>query len=416
MHASVKNRRSGTDRINFILDLVRGIIKFMDISTRKLLNIIKSGITKEKININTDFNISEFMELIEKHHISTMVYNGIYNCIVTISEKYKNILFKNALQEAVINGKQLGLIKDLRTLFNNNKIDYVFLKGSVLKELYPTPETRRMGDIDVLIRVEQYEKIRKVLLDNGYQELGETNHELKWQKDRILIELHKTLMPTYNIDFHSYFGNGWKLVKCKEQYEYDFNNEDKFIFLFTHFAKHYRDAGIGIIHICDLYLYLSKINLDFTYIDKQLKELNLYKFYCNIKSVLNVWFENANSTEMTDYITDVILNSGVYGRYDNKVISNELKRKQRFNSYKKGRIYYFIRLIFPTYESMLQKYPILKRCPLLLPFMWISRIFRIIFKDRERINERKNDISIISDEKVDNYNIHLKYVGLKYDF
>ena len=135
----------------------------MDVSTRMLLNIIKLGITKEKFNVDIEFNISEFMELIEKHHISTMVYNGLYKCGVTIPEKYKNILFQIALQEAVINGKQLGLIKEIRTLFNNNEIDHVFLKGSVLKELYPTPETRRMGDIDVLIRVEQYEKIIKSL-------------------------------------------------------------------------------------------------------------------------------------------------------------------------------------------------------------------------------------------------------------
>ena len=388
----------------------------MNNEIRDFLNLVKSGTTNVSAKISKEFNIEQCMELINKHHITTMIYNGLYKCNVKISDTYKNMMFQIALQEAVISSRQLDLIKHLKELLNKNEIDHVFLKGSVLKALYPTPETRRMGDIDILIRVEQYEKLKKLLQSDGYIELMETDHELKWRKNGLLIEFHKTLMPTYNKDFHKFFGTGWEIVKPKSKFEYDFNDEDKFIYLFTHFAKHFRDAGIGIIHLCDLYIYTSKTQLDYTYIEKCLKELKLYDFYKNIRKVMGVCFENEKETELSDFILNVILNSGSYGLHEKNVISNELKRKQKFNSYSKGRLYYFYKQLFPSLSGMKRRYPTLKKYPFLLPYYWICRIFRILFKENEKIEEKRQDNSIITDDEVQAYKEYLNYVGLDYNF
>ncbi len=92
----------------------------------------------------------------------------------------------------------------------------------------------------------------------GYLPGVESNHEYVWDKKNMLhVELHKMLIPSYNKDYYAYFGDGWRLAKKYDGSEFKMSDEDTFVYIFTHFAKHYRDAGIGIRHITDIYVYLK---------------------------------------------------------------------------------------------------------------------------------------------------------------
>ena len=124
----------------------------------------------------------------------------------------------------------------------------MLLKGTLLKEMYPKKELRAMGDADILIKTEQYDKIKPIMQGLGFEERTESDHELIWRKPQLLLELHKKLIPSYNKDYYAYFGDGWQLGKPNSNFPHRFemSDEDQMIYLFTHFAKHYRDAGIGI--------------------------------------------------------------------------------------------------------------------------------------------------------------------------
>jgi hypothetical protein len=101
--------------------------------------------------------------------------------------------------------------------------------------------------------------------------------------------------------------------------------EDTFVFLFTHFAKHYRDQGIGIKYVLDFYFFKKKNpDLNIAYMEKELEKLQLHEFYENIMLLLQVWFEDAPSTELTDYLTDKIFFDGVFGRAELNIISDGL--------------------------------------------------------------------------------------------
>ncbi len=383
---------------------------------RDFINIIKSGITQQKESVSADFGIDGFLRLISEHHITAMIYHGLHNCGIAVEEATKNLLLKSVVSQMTLDEKQRGTLSEIRSLFNENSIDYIVLKGSTLKEFYPSPEMRVMSDIDVLIKLRQYETIKKLLKSNGYEEIKETNHELIWKKDGVFIELHKILMPTKNKDFHAYFGDGWKRAVLKEKNEYTFNNEDMFVYLFTHFAKHYREAGIGITHICDLHLYLKETDIDEEYADLELKKLGIYDFYINIKKTMDVWFGEAKDSEITDFITNVIFSSGAYGVYDNFLASTAIREENEYGSYIKGRVFSFLRTLFPTFESMKKRYEALGKLPYLLPVFWIIRLSHIFFKEKTKVENKLNDICAISDKKVREYRESLQYVGLRYNF
>ena len=238
------------------------------------------------------------------------------------------------------------------------------LKGAVLKKLYPKPEMRVMGDGDILIKSEQYEIIREAMQSLGYTEFIESDHEFIWNKPNIHIELHKRLIPSYNKDYYFYYGVGWKFAKPDAGSCCKMSDEDTFVYIFTHYAKHYRDGGIGIRHITDLYVFLtSNPKLDKKYIETELNKLGLLKFYKNTINTIDVWFNNKQANDISDFITDRIFESGSYGTYVSHILSGAVKSS---NFGKNAKFKKVFNLIFPPYNDMSRKYLVLKKIPLLL--------------------------------------------------
>lgn len=73
-----------------------------------------------------------------------------------------------------------------------------------------------MGDANILIRVEQYDKMVPIMESVGFTAVLESDHEPIWKFVAFYLELHKCLIPTYNKDYYAYFGNGWKLTKVRQ--------------------------------------------------------------------------------------------------------------------------------------------------------------------------------------------------------
>jgi len=303
--------------------------------------------------------------------------------------------------------------------FDKNRIDYLPLKGTLLKNMYPKTEMRVMSDADILIRTEQYDRIWPIMVELGYNLKVESDHEFVWKKQNIVIELHKRLIPSYNKDYYAYYGDGWRLgnASSDDTTRYTMSAEDEMIYLFTHFAKHYRDAGVGIKHIVDLWVYKTNTKaLDNDYIIKELKKLQLDVFYKNVMDTLEVWFNNGSATEETKLITQIIFNSGVYGTHKNHILSAAVKTTKTLGTSQKTRAKRIIDTIFLPYSSMVEKYKILNKVPILLPFMWVVRWFEAIFIRKGSIEYNQQRLKILSAENINDYQSALNFVGLDFNF
>ena len=75
------------------------------------------------------------------------------------------------------------------------------IKKNVMKDIYPKQEMRSMGDADILIRAEQYDKIVPILKNNGFTFVKESSNELCWEKLPFYIELHRYLVSPSHKDY-----------------------------------------------------------------------------------------------------------------------------------------------------------------------------------------------------------------------
>ena len=65
---------------------------------------------------------------------------------------------------------------------------------------------------------------------------------------------------------------------------------------------------------------------------------------------------------------------------------------------------------------MCEKYPVLKKAKILLPFFWVYRLAEAVFKKRKKIRAHQKDIDLTSDENVSEYKKMLNAVGLDFNF
>ena len=301
-----------------------------------------------------------------------------------------------------------------------NGIDHMLLKGTSLKHLYPSSELRLMSDIDILIRESQYEAIRPIMTAFGFKQTSEADHELTWKKaPKLTVELHTRLIPSYNDDYYEYYKNAWEHavpvadVPCR----FAMPHEDEYIFIFTHMTKHYRDGGIGVKHLVDLWLYAERHpDLDLAYVKRELEALDLFVFYENIVRTLETWFASALPDAITEHITERVMQSGVFGRVEKGTAAKAARVSARRSSSVAGtRVREAIRSVFMPLSSMQRKYPVLKKIPILLPVFWVVRLVNALIFRRKNVRRIAKYIAKINESDVGDYNRELALVGLRYD-
>lgn len=385
-----------------------------------ILTLIKSAITGEKYLLPDSFEFIEACQFGINHHITGMLYYGAKNCSVVIPTKLREKLLQVAGRIVIQSEQQISEAKRVFDSFEQNNIAYLPLKGIVLKHLYPSTDMRPMGDIDVLIRNSDIEKINGLMKLHNYTLHGISDHEYVWKKGKYLtFEFHKYLIPSYNKDYFAYYGDGWNLArKSKESNnKYILSNEDLYIYLFTHFAKHYRDGGIGLKHIIDLWVFSrSYPDLDFEYIHNELSTLLLLEFYNNVHSLIIAWFEDGAHTDITELIGDVIINSGAFGTRCRQLTARITKVQKSTGDVHSAKRFQVIKKVFPSLSKMRLNYHSLEKTPFLLPFFWIERWFTVLIFRRDNIKTVIQDSKLVTDELVCDYQAHLEAVGLDFNF
>lgn len=377
----------------------------------RLISVVIFG--GEYPKAHADINWENILKISLAHNITNIVGYAIINGKYEVSEQIKKQFEKKVIERLCVSTNQNNEIEKVLKIFEEKNISYMPLKGIILQDLYPQKDMRTMADADILIKSTQYDDARNVLDDLGYEFLSESDHEFNYiKKPYMHIELHKHLIPSYNDDLYQYFGDGWKRAKlCSGgSSRYELSKEDNFIYLVAHFAKHYRDSGIGIKSVIDLWIYLKKypnMNMDFIY--SELERLNLKTFFDNLLRLINGWFEDGPMDELTSLMTVFIINSHTFGTMKNKMSAKSIRENKNIEDAERFK---YLRTVFPNFAKMKLIFPVLGKYPILLPFFWVYRVVRFVLFRRDRIEKNIQGVNSIDVNNIKEYNNHMKMVGI----
>lgn len=355
---------------------------------KSLLEIMKCFLNEKECTIHNDIDENKLYRLAKINGVSNFLQNWAQKYCK--SEQIKKQIDKDYTTQIVKDTNQnIEVEKILRTLEENN-IKTLVVKGVLMKDIYPQNYMRQMCDIDILVNDIDFKKTTKIMQNMGFKKFhNEEKHLIFLKPPFIIVELHRKLILQKDIVGYEYFNHIWSSCIKYKNYQniYQLDLENAYVFCIVHLLVHFKFMGIKIKDILDVYLYNKHYHdlLDYDKLDKIFKDLHIPDFAENIKNIAYKWF----GTDKIDDFNEIeifILN----GSNLNNSVNYSLGEST-------GKVNYLIKLLFPEMKIMKEKYPILEKFPPLLPFMWITRIFKNITPNAIPFKQRFNTIKLIKE-------------------
>ena len=310
----------------------------------------------------------------KQHDILHLLVLGLKkNGLLTENEKSLH----NQIFQAVYRYEQLQYELDsLCEALEKAQIPFLPLKGSVLRKYYPEPWMRTSCDIDILVHVEDLEKATAYLVDTlEFRKEGKNSHDVSlFSPTGIHLELHYDLVEDDRANSAAkVLENVWDRVVKRDGSEYHYEMPDELFYFYhiAHMAKHFENGGCGIRPFIDLLVLNNQVEFDKEKRQSLLEEGGLSKFGSQVELLSEIWFGNAEHTEITGQIQDYILKGGVYGTNENRIAVQQQKQGGKFK--------YALSKIFLPYDVIKFHYPVLEKHKWLMPFMQVRRWCKLIF-------------------------------------
>ena len=185
-----------------------------------LLDLLRAAMGKEnkiehkdanKIERKTDCDWERLLHLAESHAVTAMLYDVLEEQTGTAACIWERVQ-KSAQITVLSNYRLLFLTAYVTDYLGQYGIAAVTLKGAATAVLYPVPEYRKSGDVDLLIPLEsEYKRALRLLQQAGFladEEQLALHHTDLRNAEGISIELHHTLAdPFENQKVNEYLKN-----------------------------------------------------------------------------------------------------------------------------------------------------------------------------------------------------------------
>ncbi len=337
-------------------------------------------------------------EYIFKKSIEQNITGLLYPALSKVADnlnfdaEFKTKWQNQMLKTIAFSGSQYSEFKKIYKLLKENNINIVGLKGCVIRNIYPVPELRTMGDFDIVCSEADIYAIRDLFAKNGYDVVNDV-YGIICKKNIFYWEVFYSIKDEFRINTKKWNENiindttTIKGINCP-------NHTLFFLHLIVHTAKHFLREGAGIRNLCDIALFYKtySVVIDFDFVQKAVDEQGATKIYNYIMNAISKYFR-LNVKEYTQYISDnkidcffeYSLLNGIFGKNDNKLISQVSKNE---DNYIKG----YRKILFPSVKILSIRYRYLEKYPFLLPFAWINRLFRALFKWKYSAKELIKDM------------------------
>ncbi len=291
---------------------------------------------------------------------------------------------EKAIRKNIILDAERGKI--LRRL-EAEKIWYMPLKGSILKDWYPKLGMRQMSDNDILCDGSQRAHIKDLMLEMGFTcaHFGKANDDSYYKPPVCNFEMHNELFTSSHIgNLHGYFDNiKERLIKDdNNEYGYHFRTEDFYLYITAHEYRHLTTGGTGVRTLVDTYIFMQKYNdtLDWDYLNTELQKLGIADFERSNRELAMKVFSMKPLTSDDKEQLDLYVISEVYGKSEN-IVKNAIKYRAKGSKFK----YVWFRF-FPPLSFLESSVPWVKKSKLLIPAAYIYRFFRGAVVSQEKVD------------------------------
>ena len=313
---------------------------------------------------------------------------------IEITEAFRERLEKERLLAIYRCEQMRHALAEISAALEETGLDYIPLKGSVLRAYYPYESMRTSCDIDVLVRKSDLKSAVGALEDRGYTKTGSYFHDVwLYSPSKVHLELHFSICE--NIEkLDAILDGAWEYAHSVGGHSYAFDDAFFIFYTFAHMSYHLLGSGSGIRSLLDIWVMEHRMNLPYTLAKELLERAGIYKFAEEISALSEKCFGEKNDAVLDDPLLIYVLNGGTYGSSENGAAVQKARDKSRLR--------YFLKRIFLPYKDMKISYPVLRKLPILLPVLWVVRWAKALFGGKRKgfVSEMK-EFGKTSDEKIE---------------
>lgn len=284
------------------------------------------------------------------------------------------------------------------------RIWHVALKGAILALMYPEFGMRQMSDNDVLFDASFRQEVHDWFVEQGYnvESFQKSNHDKYLKKPIYNFEMHTALFrESEQPGFTRYYLTikDRLLLVSGKKYEYCMTDEDFYLYLLAHEYKHCCNSGTGLRSLVDLYVFDREKVLNRSYLEEELKELDLFTFEKEMRELAEkVFVPELNIDALSEkelVILKELLFNHTYGTLAKHYKSRMKKMQSGGNKITmKIKFQYLMRRLFPDkayMETWCQEFePYLFQHRWLMPVAPIWRIIRRSVEKRKQVLKELN--------------------------
>ena len=345
------------------------------------------------------------------HDVGHLIADALDKLALLPKDDIKNKML-NERRKAVFRFEQLDYeTHEIVHVLEEEKIPYVLLKGAVIRKNYPQPWMRTSCDVDILVKKDDFERATNAVVEKlDYKAMPQGGHDISlYSAGGTHLELHYALFDDFRYGKAlNVLDRIWEYTYRLDEntYAYALLDEAFYFYHIAHMAKHFEEGGCGIRSFIDLY-YLDHVwEYQTEKRDTLLEEGDLLKFANGMRALTRTWFCKQPYTELTKMIETYILEGGVYGTMDNRVVLQQTKSGSRIK-------YFFSRIWLP-YDLLKHESKTLQKHKWLLPFYQVRRWFRMLFQGRMRMRMKEMDKATnVSQEQTRQAQQMLEELGLE---
>lgn len=345
-----------------------------------LVTLCRAYLEGESITVSNGVDFDKLYRLSNRHNLSAIVF-AVLNTSRNKDDIPENALsrFESDFLEAFMRYQLQGnTAKEVDRILSENEIPHIQFKGVVLRELYPVPEARVMGDVDVLISKENRAQVKALLKNNGFVIERANGPVYNYLKDGVKIEMHTSIIngKAGRGDVEGTFANAMEhgvFSGCSGTLEDNYH----FAYLIAHIAHHFMFYGAGLKLILDLAVMLKKCSIDLDRVFEILDKAELSDFAKVILTLCFKWFgcgrDYGADTAQTE---EFLINYGAFGninRNNAAVIERRELEEGKINSGFATKL----RLLFPSYKKLkdIDYIRFIEGRPYLTPAAWVYRVW-----------------------------------------
>ena len=363
-----------------------------------LLSVCKCAVNGGAPEISNDIDWTAFISL-ARHHNLLGVCHCVLNGIDTVPNDIRKRLLDCFFDIVFIYESQSNALDDIKNELEKSNVRHVFFKGAVLRSLYTVPESRTMGDIDLLVDMKDFESADAAFKKIGFEQYFSNGTVINYKRDNVVVELHTSLVDNeVKNGFEDAFENA-----VFDGVHGEFDDSFHLAYMIAHTANHLKYTGAGIRFVLDIAFLLKHKSIDFNVVFDILDKIGLSHFARVLLSVCMQWFGYGEIyTANTERVCQYLIEDGVFGSMKDDV-SYTVSRLRQVGAFdngdkKQGKFALAIKLAFPSYSSLRKASYIkfLDGRPWLLPMAWC---YRFAYNIKKTPSHMMSTVKNIDDER-----------------